>query len=109
MEQWLTEIRPHRLETDVLKCPKPALVVFLKRGIASGDMLLSVLRRLARESGPEICYFKADVDGCADLAARYRIEKAPTTLLFVKGKITAHFVGMMSAQKIREIVGAGLG
>ncbi|MCO6492032.1 MAG: thioredoxin family protein [Phaeodactylibacter sp.] len=109
MEQWLTEIRPHRFEADVLKCPKPALVVFLKRGIASGDILVAVLRRLAREAEPEICFFKADVEGCADLAARYRIEKTPTTLLFVKGRITAHFIGMMSARKIREIVGTGLG
>lgn len=108
VERWLIEVEPQNFEAEVLKCPKLAIVAFLKKGIASGDILISVFRRITLESGPkmDIAFFKADVENCSDIASKYRISKIPTTLIFIKGRVEAHFIGVLSAQKVIGIIEA---
>ena len=108
MEQWLIEIQPESFEPEVLKCSKPALVTFLKKGVASGDMLIAVLKRFAHESKSGVAFFKIDVEQCSEIAARYRISKIPMTLVFIKGKVAAHFFGVVSAQKVKNTIEAAL-
>ena len=60
MKRWLTEVEAHRFELEVLSCPKIAVVTFLKKGVASGDLLLSIFERFAQESRSDIAFFKVD-------------------------------------------------
>ena len=106
MKQWIIEIKPHSFDLEVLNCPKLAIVAFTKKGIASGDILEAVLKRFAYDPKSNMAFFKVDVDQCKDVAARYRINKTPTTLIFIKGEIVAHFIGVVSTQKIRSILEA---
>lgn len=106
MKQWLIEIKPHSFDLEVLSCPKLAIVAFIKKGVASGDILEAVLRRFAYDSKSDMAFFKVDVDQCKDVATRYRVNKTPTTLIFIKGEIVAHFIGVVSTQKIRSILEA---
>ena len=106
MKRWLTEVEAHRFELEVLSCPKIAVVTFLKKGVASGDLLLSIFERFARESRSDIAFFKVDVDQCPEVTSHYCINKIPTTLIFLRGKVAAHFFGVMSAQKVRRKIEA---
>ena len=104
MKQWLKEIKPHSFDIEVLNCPKLAVVIFIKRGVASGDILVAVLQRFAQDSKWNVDLFKVDVDLCKEVATRYRITKPPITLIFTKGEIVAHFIGVVSAQKIKRVL-----
>ncbi len=106
VDQWLIEVKPQEFDMKVLKCRKLAIVAFLKDGVASGDILLSVFKRISAEPKTRggILIFKADVETCREIASRYRISKIPTTLFFIKGKVAAHFIGVVSAQKILGII-----
>lgn len=106
MDQWLIEIKPQDFNGKVLQCPKLAVVAFLKKGVASGDILLAVFRRVSEEPKTKagIILFKADVESCREIASKYRISKIPTTLFFLRGQVAAHFIGVLSAQKIIGII-----
>ncbi|MCB9289773.1 MAG: hypothetical protein H6560_20885 [Lewinellaceae bacterium] len=104
MKEWPREITPSSFDAEVLACPKPVVVAFLKAGVASGDILIAVFRRFASETKADLIFFRADVERCTEIAHRYRIRKFPMTLVFVKGKVAAHFFGVASTQKIRRLL-----
>ena len=63
-----------------------------------------VFEKAAREFGPRLRLAKVDTDAEPDLAARYRIQAIPTTILMRGGRELARHSGVMSLGTMRSWV-----
>lgn len=61
-----------------------------------------IIDELAKDNGDKITFYKANVDVCGDISARFRVLNIPCFMLFKDGKVIATKVGGSSKEAFVE-------
>ena len=89
----------------VLNTDKTVLVDFWAQWCAPCRVLGPVVDRLAEER-PDVVVGKLNVDDSPDIANRYGIHGIPTILVFRKGALVEQSVGLVSIERLQQLVPA---
>ncbi len=96
------KLTTENFEQEVLQSDIPVLVDFFAQWCGPCKMMAPILEELAEEFAGKIKIGKCDTDDNMTLAQQYRIASIPNMKVFQKGEITAHYVGAMSSDELRE-------
>ncbi len=89
----------------VLKSDKTVLVDFWAQWCAPCRLLTPTVERFA-EARPDVVVGKLNVDESQDIAGRFGISSIPTLLVFRKGALVEQSVGLVSFEKLQQLVPA---
>ena len=84
-------------ETRVLQADKPVLVDFTAPWCGPCRTLSPVIENLAKQYQGKADVVKINVDKAPEIANRHKIQSIPTVILFVNGKVTGRWTGVMDA------------
>jgi len=88
-------------EKEVSEAKKPFLVDFWMDGCAPCVLISPILEKLADELKEEMLFAKVDLNVAPLTVQKYRVNAAPTVILFKGGKPVDGFVGLMPEETIR--------
>ena len=74
-------------EVEVLQSEVPVMVDFGAAWCGPCNMIAPYMDQLAEEYAGKAKVFKADIDECQSLAAKFRIMNVPTVLYFKGGQV----------------------
>lgn len=98
------EIDDGNFEDRVLRAKEPVLAVFSATWCGPCKSYTPVVERVGDELGAALVVAKVDIDRAPELAVRYGVKSAPTTLLFHGGELAGKQVGTMTERALREFV-----
>lgn len=79
---------------------KPVLVDFFATWCGPCRMMHPILEDVKQRVGDAATIIKIDVDENQELAAQYGIRSIPTLMVFRRGEITWHAMGVQSAETL---------
>ena len=95
-------------EVEVLQSEVPVMVDFGTAWCGPCNMIAPYMDQLAEEYAGKAKVFKADIDECQGLAAKYRIMNVPTVLYFKGGQVVDKNVGGAAKQvfedKLKQLI-----
>ena len=94
---------PSSLQT-LINSEKPLLVDFFATWCGPCQMLNPVIKEVKDSFKDRIAIIKIDVDKNEAVAAHYRVKGVPTMMLFQNGKQLWRQSGVLSKEKIIEII-----
>lgn len=89
-------------EVEVLQSEVPVMVDFGATWCGPCNMIAPYMDQLAEEYAGKAKVFKADIDECQGLAAKYRIMNVPTVLYFKNGEVVDKNVGGAAKQVFED-------
>lgn len=90
-------------EKEVLQSDKTVLVDFFANWCGPCKMLSPIVDEVAEEvSNIKVC--KVNIDEARDLANKYDIMSIPTLLVFKNGNVVNTSLGLISKQKILDLI-----
>jgi len=87
-------------DSEVLQSDLPVLVDFWAEWCVPCRMLSPLVEQMAGEYVGKIKVAKLNVDECPETASKYMIQSIPTLMVFHKGEIAAHQVGVVPRSTI---------
>ncbi len=97
-------ITDETFQTDVEQSDIPVLVDFTATWCGPCQALAPILEQVAEEYTGRVKFAKVDINQCPQTAAKHMIRSVPTLLLFQGGNVAQQSVGLINAQKIKEMV-----
>ena len=95
-------------EVEVLQSEVPVMVDFGAAWCGPCNRIAPSMDQLAEEYAGKAKVFKADIDECQGLAAKYRIMNVPTVLYFKGGQVVDKNVGGAAKQvfedKLKQLI-----
>ena len=95
-------------EVEVLQSEVTVMVDFGAAWCGPCNMIAPYMDQLAEEYAGKAKVFKADIDECQGLAAKYRIMNVPTVLYFKGGQVVDKNVGGAAKQvfedKLKQLI-----
>ncbi len=96
------EVTHHELD-DVLKKNNVVFLFFTAEWCGPCISFLETFRSVAIElSRPGVFFGRVDVDKSYSIAERYNVEKIPSILVFVNGKIVDVIVGSLGKESLKK-------
>ena len=89
-------------DVEVLQSEVPVMVDFGAAWCGPCNMIAPYMDQLAEEYAGKAKVFKADIDECQGLAAKYRIMNVPTVLYFKGGQVVDKNVGGAAKQVFED-------
>jgi thioredoxin 1 len=99
----LKHINNNEFNKEVIESEKVVLVDFYATWCGPCRMLAPVLERIS-ESRADFNIFKVDIDENQELAMKYKIEVVPTMVVFKDGKVVEQVEGLVTENKIVEMM-----
>ncbi len=99
----LKHINNNEFNKEVIESEKVVLVDFYATWCGPCRMLAPVLERIS-ESRADFNIFKVDIDENQELAMKYKIEVVPTMVVFKDGKVVEQIEGLVTENKIVEMM-----
>ena len=97
------EITKSNFDEKVIKSEKPVLLDFWAPWCGPCRMLSPIVDEVAEENG-DIVVGKINVDNESELAIQFGIQSIPTLVVMKNGQVANTSVGVISKQKILELV-----
>jgi thioredoxin 1 len=91
-------------EYEVLKPDTPVVVDFWAPWCGPCKRLSPILEELANQYEGKIIFAKLNVDENEKLSSEYQINAIPHLIIFNKGKVVEHIIGLHSKLEIEEIL-----
>jgi len=93
-----TEVKLKDLNADnfsnvISQSDKPKLVVFVSKRCLISQTIKAVFEKIAPKYGKIVDFYSVDYDENPAIKAKYKIEFAPTLIMFVNGKETEKYLG----------------
>lgn len=99
----VVKVNNDNFEQEVLKSDKKVLVDFYANWCGPCKMLSPIIDEVAEEVNDiKIC--KIDIDTARDIAIKYDIMSIPTLLVFENGNVINSALGLISKQKILDLI-----
>ena len=89
-------------ELEVLQSEVPVMVDFGATWCGPCNMIAPYMDQLAEEYAGKAKVFKADIDECQGLAAKFRVMNVPTVLYFKGGQVVDKNVGGAAKQVFED-------
>ena len=89
-------------DVEVLQSEVPVMVDFGATWCGPCNMIAPYMDQLAEEYAGKAKVFKADIDECQSLAAKFRIMNVPTVLYFKGGQVVDKNVGGAAKQVFED-------
>jgi thioredoxin 1 len=96
------QIKKSDFDQKVIKSEKAVLVDFFASWCGPCKMMEPVIEEVISELKDEVDVYKVDVDRESDLANDFQVMSVPTIIIFKKGKIVKHFVGVTDKNDLIE-------
>jgi thioredoxin 1 len=92
-------------EQEVLKSDLPVIVDFTATWCGPCKALAPIIEQLATELEGKARVGKLDIDDAPAIAGKYGIRGVPTVMVFKQGQRSAQHVGLLTKQKLVELMG----
>ena len=89
---------------EIINSDTPVLVDFYADWCAPCKVMAPILEQVSKDMVGKVKVIKVNVDKNGDAARQYQIRSIPTLILFKNGKSVWQGVGVMQADKIKEVV-----
>jgi len=104
----LTDIN---FQVEVLESEKPVLVEFYAEWSGCHHIISPGLREIGEIYRAHVKFFRINTDIYKEMANEYGVQTIPTILLFRRGQLVDHIIGMVPkevvAQKLRKMLKPG--
>jgi len=99
----VVKVNNDNFEQEVLQSEKTVLVDFYANWCGPCKMLSPIVDEVAQEVDTvKVC--KINIDEARDLAIKFDIMSIPTLLVFKNGNVTNSALGLISKQKILDLI-----
>ena len=105
----LIEIDDANFADGILRADRPVLAVFSAQWCGPCKRYTPVVEKLAEELEGALTVAKVDIDRAPEIASRYGVRMAPTTLLFRDGQLVAQHAGTMPEPALRRFIDSAPG
>ncbi len=97
------KVSSENFEKEVLQANQTVLVDFFANWCGPCKMLSPIVDEVADEvNNVKVC--KVNIDEARDLASKYEIMSIPTLLVFKNGSVVNTSLGLVSKQKILDLI-----
>ena len=99
----ITELTSDNFEKEVLKSNKTVLIDFWAPWCGPCRMLSPTIDEVAKEvESVKVC--KLNIDNVSKIAEKYNVMSIPTLIVFKNGSPVRSSVGIISKEKIKELI-----
>jgi thioredoxin 1 len=100
----IREIGDKEFKSEVIDSQIPVLVDFCAKWCGPCQAMNPVLEEIASLYSEKIKVIKVDIDKANDIPKEFGIRSVPTFLIFKEGKVQEQVVGIISKQKLKNIL-----
>ncbi|OQM34085.1 thioredoxin [bacterium endosymbiont of Pedicinus badii] len=89
---------------ETLKKNNFVIVDFWADWCSPCKQMSDIFLEVAKELGKKVVFSKVNIDTCSSIAEKYNIRSIPSFLFFKYNKLIDTKIGMISAEKIKELI-----